>query len=399
MKKIASLCIVFVLIGVCSHAQFKYQRKLEEIKAEGWYALPISENVLTKLNDSFSDIRIYSPDETEMPYLLKISHDEVTSEEIALETYNVSKKENDLYFSIKLADSQAINHASINLVEENYDTYVNIEGSNDEKEWFQIAKDQRIISIADKNIRYNSSTIYWSLSKFIYLRFKIANAKSLSLSSVNFSLSKTKLGTFRMTNHNFATSTKNKVTQLTVAFPATQYISKLLIEPEPNQKFYRNYQIEALTDSFKTEKGWQRNYATLQTGVVTSFKRDTISISPTLCSNLLITIYNEDNPAIKVKSITTWSPEVSLVASLTNGNYTMKYGNEKIGTANYDLTHFANEIPTEVPKINIGDEETLSTSEAKAVQPWFKNKNWLWAIMLGIVGLLGFFTVRMLRKA
>lgn len=399
MKRILSICLFLLLLSTFAKAQFRYERKIGEVTSDGWHAVPIAAPILAKLNSSFSDIRIYSSDGTEAPFLLRTSHDETTIQEVALETYNVSKKGNDLYFTIKLANQEAINHATLNFEEENYDTYVTIEGSNDEKEWFAIDREQRIISVADNHIRYTSNTIYWPPSRFGHLRFKVAAAKLLTLSSVNFSLTSKKSGVFRIVNHTINSSTKNKITELKTVFNSTEYLSKLTIEPEPNQKFYRSYQIETLTDSFKTEKGWQPNYTTLQSGVISSFKQDTILFEPMLCSNLRVLIFNEDNPPIKVKSITTWSPEVSLVANLKKGSYAIKYANDKIGMANYDVAHFENEIPIELPKLTIGEEEVLVATENHVEQAWFKNKNWLWAIMLGIVGLLGFFTVRMLRKA
>ncbi len=399
MKKTLSICIVLILTSIVGHAQFRYQRKVTEVPTAGWYAIPLDESVLTKLNPSFSDIRVYTNDETETPYLLKVSRDAVSTQEVALETYNISKKETDLFFTIKLSTDVSINHADINFIEENYDNYVTIQGSNNEKEWFEINTAQRIVSIAERNIRYTSNTVFWSPSRFAYLRFKVANAKSLTLSSVNFSLATGKPGNYKTTTRAVASTTKDKMTQSVSVFNSTQYISKLTIEADPNQKFYRNYQIETLADSFKTEKGWQRNYTTLQSGVITSFRQDTIQIQPTLCNNLRVTILNEDNPPVKIKSITTWSPEVSLIASLSTGNYIIKYGNDKIGAASYDLSHFTNEIPNELTNLNLGDEETLKTTANSVVQPWFKNKNWLWAIMLAVIGLLGFFTIRMLKKA
>ena len=399
MKRFLNICFTLLLLSTFAKAQFRFERKIAAVTSSDWYSVPLDESILTKLNPSFSDIRIYSSDGTEIPFLLRTSHDETSLEEVSLETYNISKKGNDLYFSIKLANQEAINHATLNFAEENYDTYVTIEGSNNEKEWFAIDREQRIIFVADNHIRYTSNTIYWSSSRFVYLRFKVANAKSFTLSSVDFSLTSKKAGVFRMVNHPINSSTRNKITELKTTFNSKEYLAKLTLEAEPNQKYYRSYQIETLTDSFKTEKGWQPNYTTLQSGVISSFKQDTILFEPVLCSNLRVLIFNEDNPPIKVKSITTWSPEVSLVANLKKGNYTLKYANDKIGMANYDVAHFENEIPTNLPRLAIGEETVLIASENHVEQAWFKNKNWLWVIMLGIVGLLGFFTVRMMRKA
>jgi hypothetical protein len=398
MKRFHNICFVLLLLSTFAKAQFRYERKITKVTSDDWYSVPLYESILTKLNSSFSDIRIYSSDGTETPFLVRTSHDETSLQEVGLETYNVSKKENDLYFTVKLAHQEAINHATFNFAEDNYDTYVTMEGSNDEKDWFAMDRKQRIISVADNHIRYTSNTIYWPPAHFVYLRFKVAAAQSLTLASVNFSLKSKKAGVFRMVNHPINSITKNKITELKTVFNSTEYVSKLTIEVEPNQKYYRSYQIETLTDSFKTEKGWQPNYTTLQSGVISSFKQDTILIEPILCSNLRVLIFNEDNPPIKVKSITTWSPEVSLVANLKKGSYTIKYTSDKIGMASYDVTHFENEIPTNLPKLAVGEETVLIASENHVEQAWFKNKNWLWAIMLGIVGLLGFFTVRMMRK-
>jgi hypothetical protein len=63
----------------------------------------------------------------------------------------------------------------------------------------------------------------------------------------------------------------------------------------------------------------------------------------------------------------------------------------------YDLVNFANKIPSNAASLNMGDEEKL-TAEEPAVSPLIKNKIWLWVLMGVVIGVLAFFTVRMMNE-
>jgi len=66
----------------------------------------------------------------------------------------------------------------------------------------------------------------------------------------------------------------------------------------------------------------------------------------------------------------------------------------------YDIARFTDKIPESPPVISLGKERVLSGEEEQpAVHPLFANKAWLWAVMVVIIGLLGWFSFRMMRKA
>ncbi|MFN7328110.1 MAG: DUF3999 family protein, partial [Bacteroidota bacterium] len=335
----------------------------------------------------------------EIPYLLKISQDETAQSDIPLKAYNISKKNDALFFTIKQSEKSSANQATIELNKRNYDCLVKIDGSNDEQEWFEVASRLRIVSIDDQGIQYKSNTVSWPSSNFQFLRFQVSNTSHKEFGSIALSQVVTQHGMFDSLSASVQSKTENKVTEFNFRFSESAFISKLKLQFDAGQKFYRNFTLEVLKDSVKTEKGWVPNYYTLQSGVLASFQNNFIDFNPTVLQQLRLIVYNLDNPPIKLSAVQAFSPRVSLVAQLPQGDLLLKYGNDRISKPNYDLSHFTNEIPSQLPLVRLQNEQSIAAEAAEKDTPWFKNQNWLWAAMLLILGLLGYFTFTMIRKA
>ncbi|MFN7330232.1 MAG: hypothetical protein ACK5UP_12080, partial [Bacteroidota bacterium] len=96
MKKSIAL-IVFSLLGYQGFAQFKFERKVDKVANAGWHQVIIPNQLLTKLNTDFGDIRIYDASRNEIPYLWKISHDDTAQSDLPLKAYTSSKKNDALF--------------------------------------------------------------------------------------------------------------------------------------------------------------------------------------------------------------------------------------------------------------------------------------------------------------
>jgi hypothetical protein len=79
-------------------------------------------------------------------------------------------------------------------------------------------------------------------------------------------------------------------------------------------------------------------------------------------------------------------------------NYFLVYGNDRATVPRYDIQQFAAKIPDNPPLITLGNERQHSTTTLTERLPLFQNKIWLWSIMALIVGILGWFTLSMMRK-
>jgi hypothetical protein len=380
-------------------AQFNYERGVEPVVNAGWHQIQIPNTVLAKLNDGFRDIRLFSANGQEIPYLLRTALDDVKQSSISLQPFNVSKQGGDLYFTIKVDKNELINRATILLNPGNYDCNITLAGSHNEKEWFVVTDSLRIISIADNNILYESSSIRWPDIRYSFVRFSISNTAKHTLRSVRFSQLNIVRGDYERSTLTPIVRQLNKVTQFDFEMDETSYASTLKINLIKGQQFYRSFMLEGAVDSTNTEKGWVQNYSQLSAGVLASFSSDSIAFKPTMIKKFRLTVYNQDNPPISLPSITTFSPKVNLVARIEPAEYMIRYGDPTLAAPNYDLAHFANEVPATLASLKLQEEKALGSTEKTQSVPWFKNKNWLWAAMLLLVGLLGYFTLTMIRKA
>lgn len=399
MKRKLNILLILLLIGVAASAQYTYQRKLSEVTQTGWYRFTLPPAMMTKVKPGFDDLRIYASgnDSTEIPYLVRISADETIREQVKTEPFNISRQGTTLYFSVKLSRVEPVNLATLQFEQDNYDAEVTIEGSNDQKEWFSI-QTGRIIAINKTPVNYQFNQIYFPNTQYNFLRFVVKNSTALALRQVDFYQTKNTRGSFSEIGSTLSVKRVDKQSELFVQFDQPTFLSQLSLAAAANQLFYRNVSIDKLYDSIVSEKGVHYQYQSLYSGVISSFKQDTVLFNPQVINKLRITIFNQDNPPVQVNKVLAWSPQVEVLTHLQPGTYDLKYGNAKAFAPHYDLEHFVKELPDSLPELQISSElkpEQLSKPESS---PWFKNKLWMWGALAVIVAILGFFTMRMLRE-
>lgn len=399
MKRKLNILFILLLIGIAASAQYTYQRKLSEVTQTGWYRFTLPPALMTKIKPGFDDLRIYATgnDSTEIPYLVRIAADETIREQVKAEPFNISRQGMTLYFSVKLNRVEPVNLTTLQFEQDNYDAEVTIEGSNDQKEWFSI-QTGRIIAINKTPVNYQYNQVYFPNTQYNFLRFGVKNSTALALRQVDFYQTKTTRGSFSEIGSTLSAKTVDKQSELFVQFDQPTFLSRLSIAASANQLFYRNISIDWLYDSIVSEKGVHYQYQSLYSGVISSFKHDTLLFAPQVVSKLRITIFNQDNPPVQVNKVLAWSPQVEVLTHLQPGAYELKYGNAKAFAPRYDLEHFVKELPDSLPELQISSELKPEQISKPELSPWFKNKLWMWGALAVIVAILGFFTMRMLRE-
>jgi hypothetical protein len=74
------------------------------------------------------------------------------------------------------------------------------------------------------------------------------------------------------------------------------------------------------------------------------------------------------------------------------------YGNKNVRKPQYDLVHFQQKMPQKAVQLSLQDEQIIAQSKTKQASPLFMDEKWLWAIMLNIIAVLGWFSLKMLQK-
>lgn len=404
MKSKCLLLFFGMLLSLSSVAQtrdFGFRRKIPALDGDGWYSLPLPEQMFKNINREFSDLRIYrinGKDTLESPYFVKINQPQELEESVNLTAVNQSKKGNLQYFTFVLPKGTEVNYLNLEFNETNFDGFVKMDGSNDQREWFEIEKHQRIISIENENVNFTSSALHFNLQTFSYLRIQVEADKLLSLKEASFKKKTVKAGRLNIINLRWKETDDKKLKQAIVDIDLREYqpVVKLIIGTDESNDFYRPFRLERLADSSKTQKGWEFFYETVAQGVLTSVNSNSFSFNYVMAKKLRLTIDQGDNSFLKINNIKLFSPAVDVIARLEPGSHFLYYGNAGLGAPSYDLIHFKDKLPAQFTPLHLEREERLTAPE-EVVSPFIRNKAWLWALMVVIIGVLGFFTVKMIK--
>ena len=408
---ISTKLLTYFLIGFtafCS-AQIEtsnFKRTLSNVNDE-WHKLTLPNAVFGKVNPDFSDLRIYGitakNDTIEAPYLLRILSEEIIQQPIHFEIINKTKGENGYYFTFQVDAEDTINQIKLNFDDQNFDWKVDLQGSQNQQEWFTVLEDYRILSIKNETTNYKFTTLNFPKAKYHFFRLLIKHTKQPQLQSAQISKQDISNGSYIDHFIKSLETTENKqdkTTKIDLELREAVSISELNIKVSNTFDYYRPLKIEYKNDSIKTEKGWKYYYKTIASGTLNSLEANRFKFSNTIVKNLRIIIYNRDNQPLDIEKVSIKGYEHQLIARFTEkADYMLVYGNPSARLPNYDINKFEAKVPKDLKSLEIGVEEVIVKNEKPKVKPLFENKYWLWGIIGLVILILGGFTFRMLKKS
>lgn len=399
---LVALLLLINTVAVAQKNQFRYRRKID-VSGEGWYFISLPADMFRNVGRSFSDLRIYkinNNDTLEVPYLLEVRNDRITEESIEPSVINKSRKDGKLFLTFELKKDQRVNFLDLQFEEENFNAFADIEGSHDQRSWFELEKNQRMLSVNNSNVHFSSTTLSFPTANYPYLRVSVSSDKALTFSKVSFRDRTLAAGTFTDAELKWQAreDRPSKSTVVTLNLAHEQPVGKFSIDADAHgADFYRHVVFEALSDSASTDKGWVYYYDRVYEGYITSLQVNEFTLhDPAEAGRFRITIENADSPPLDVRNVRAWATEVRLIARLEPGDNYLFYGNPAVSFPSYDLVHFKDKIVTDSTSRSLGPEEKM-VAESQKGSPLFENKLWLWGIMVLVIGVLGFFTVRMMK--
>lgn len=110
-----------------------------------------------------------------------------------------------------------------------------------------------------------------------------------------------------------------------------------------------------------------------------------------------VVIENGNDAPLRFTELIADAQQHVLIAQLDTGmRYTLLTGNDTLGSPSYDLAHFADRL---TPMDTLAHDD-LRRAPAPAVAPPSFNPSaaWVWAAIIALMALMGWFAVRMLRK-
>ena len=414
IKSIFSLIFLGIsALGFAQKNDFSFKRAIKPNPATEWNKIEIPLPMYEKLNQNLSDIRIYQllgKDSLEVPYLLSktqfASLENETTEYIGFKILNQTKTADGYYFTLESPITANIEEIDLHFSNQNFDWKITLEGSHDQKQWFSILENYRILSIQNSKTDYNFQLLAFEKTNYKFYRIFIPSKETPILQRASMQekfTPKIEFNKLLINNIKLTNSTKDKNSVITFSLPYKIPIYSLILNIEKNDAFSRPIEIKYLTDSIKTEKGWVKNYETFYYGKIIYYGAKDLDFSFSnndviWAKDFQIIIENQDNAPITVKFVNAVSPKYFIYFKPKNEeNYFLFYGNKKSSLPEYDLKLIEDKVfKLSKSDASLSDEEKLPKKEKPTKEPLFKNKGWLWGVMILIICILGFFSYRML---
>ncbi|MGO3262716.1 MAG: DUF3999 family protein [Mesonia sp.] len=402
------LYVLFLLNTIVVFGQmddYNYMRPLNGIDAQ-WHQVEISSEIFSNVRPDLSDIRIFgiteSNDTIEAPYILKVAAETLSRNSIAFKQINSSHTSEGYFYTFEVPTADAVNHIKLDFDTKNFDWRVKLEGSQDQKNWFEIVDDYRILSLHNAQTDFEFTELAFPASKYEFYRLQINAENDPKLNQAKlYQETRTEGETIDYQIKDFKVdenSNKNK-TEISIRLAEAVPVSQLRINLEEQFDYYRPIHISYVSDSTKTDKGWVYSYRNLKTGTLNSLEDHNFKFNSTILQKLKVTISNGDNQPLNITSASAKGYEHNLTARFTEPtNYYLVYGNPTASKPQYDIARFTDKIPATSSLLNLGDEQVLEKTQTERMAPLFENKIWLWAIMLIVIVGIGWLTLGMLRK-
>lgn len=397
-----SLCLVTISLG--QEENYTYQRNIEGV-TDTWHRIVLPEELYKQTRDDLADIRILgittSEDTTEAPFIVRTTKPDSVITDALFKTINVATNEKGHFFTFELFDPISVNQIQLEFGEDNYDWKVNLEGSHDQTEWYTLLKDHRLVGIKNAFTDFNFSRLDFPESKYRYYRIHVPADKKPNVQSARILTVKKNPGTYRkyvVEKITFKESEKVKTTEVLINLSAQVPVCRLKIKVNEEFDFYRPVTFQYLIDSFETETGWKNNFRTIGSSVLNSIDGNAFSFRSVKSQQFKILIDNSDNPPLKIDKVEVSGYVHELVARLTaDVDYFLVYGSKNARFPQYDLQHFEDKIPDGIKTIKLGDEIRIS-KKPKPIQQSSINENWLWTVIILIVIIMAWFTIRMMKN-
>jgi Protein of unknown function (DUF3999) len=408
MKAKIYLIHLLTFFGYFSYAQINnYENKAKLIGVKDQYhKITLPSSIFKDLNADLSDLRIIGinqqKDTLEAPYFLKIESEKIIQKEIQFKLINQSKTSDGHYFTFEIPGGVEINEVNLSFGLENFDWKVNLEGSQEQLKWFKILENYRIVSLKNSQTEFKFSKLIFLPAQFRYFRLFIPCEASPEFKAAKIFLNTTAAGKrLKLKSKILKTSfeKESKQSRLIVDLDEKAPVNSIKINVNNTFDYYRPITIEYLIDSIKIGKKWNYNYETLSSGILNSVNKNEFKFDSQILKKIKITIENNDNEALDIDSISLSGDSHTLIARLEkDADYYLYYGNKNSPLPQYDLAHFADKIPDSLSYLEIENIQKADILKQENKQAFFENKFWLWGILLSIIGLMGYFSLKMIKE-
>ena len=400
MKKIFSLLYTFFALNF-SLAQ-NYQGKISQVSESGLHQIVLSPELRSATQNNLDHLRIFDAKNNEVPYVLF----EGKSTDLQYENLTIVSKNAvpNKATSIIVSNEKALNldHLTFKIANTDVDKTYSISGSNDNKEWFGLVINQKIIGLNDAGENFVERDFAFPLNNYKFLKIDFIDKNSLPINVLevglekNYAVKKSKIE-LQNFEQKVTTDKKNKQTKITISFKDPQVIDAIGFNISAPNFYLRDARI--VINKTRIQKRSEVDYAeTVSNFQLNSKVKSSFEVSELFVKEFTIEIDNQDNPELEIKKISLFQNPVSILADLkANENYTLKI-DSKLAAPAYDLAQSGIDFNQTYPVATISNLDKIDNpKEAESAQSFWQTPLFMWLCIGFAVLIIGYFAVAMIK--
>ncbi|PZU88222.1 MAG: hypothetical protein DI529_06115 [Chryseobacterium sp.] len=399
MKKLINL--IPILIAGFSFAQ-NYQGKINKVSENGLHQILLTPEVHSASQNNIDYLRIFDSKNNEVPYVIY----EGKSNNSSFKNFTIlsTTAVPNVATSIIISNENALNidHLTLKIANTDVEKKYNISGSNDQKEWFGLVGNQKVIGLNDAGENFVERDFAFPLNNYKFLRFDFIDKNSLPINILGASLeeshsvnqSKTELQNF---TQKIETDKKLKQTKITITFPNPQVIDGIGFEISSPSYYLRDARI--LINKTRVYKKSTENYIeNISAFQLNSKSQNRFDVQSFFAKEFTIEIDNQDNPALEINKINLFQSPVSILTDLkSNENYTLKI-DSTWSAPQYDLANSGIDFNQNYPTATISNLEKIEQSKSKeTAKTFWQTPLFMWICIVLAVAIIGYFAVGLIK--
>ncbi len=391
-----------------THGQhFRYKRTLEA-DSIGWNKIYIPPQLEVKCKPGFADLRILAlqknGDTVEAPYVIKYPGNQVVVNNVALKILNRSAANGSYYYTFEKTGKYTIEQIELSFENKNFDYRVILEGSHNQQEWFTLLKNYRILSIKNNATNYAFTNLVFPETSYPFYRLQIpANVDPALISAAIYQYGnpKGKMETLKILSQQTEVNKPLKQTIFTVKLHETLPVSFIQVHTTKQGDFFRSTSMYQLSKDHNPSAEAKSNFIPWGNFTLSSLGSNSFYLPKINTDELKLVVENLDNEPLRIDSVTLQTTLPELWVRLPKSeSYVITYGDEQAQMPQYDAEQvLAQTNPVPFISATLGEEQSISGEKAVADNKrWFEKDIYLYGIMIAIIGLLGYFSITMMRK-
>lgn len=389
---------------------YQYRREITGI-TDMWHVVSLPNTLLGRMDRfrDMNDLRIMGftegGDTLEVPYILRLNTEQLETKDLDFTLLNQTHNEKGFFYTFSVATSsdkislnRPINTIKLEFENRNLDWKIDLEGSTNQKEWFTVLSNYRIMAIENEHTYYEFTTLHFPLAQYRFWRICVKSAIKPVFIKAQLNEVKKEEGKYEkvnIQNIDIQQDRRKKQTLIALDLGALSPASYLKIEVENKIDYVRPFSLHYTADTTITPIYWE----TVFLNNISSLEQNEFRFKTLTAQKIILTIDNQNNIPLKIGTISLKHNTPELIARFTEkAKYYLVYGNKNASQPHYDIENFQQNIPYNLSPVTLGKEEILIAAP-KLFEPFFKNKLALWGIMLVIIAGLGWQTLKMMKKA